>query len=474
MKFKEFQFLNDNILKSLTEMGYDNTTPIQEKTINYAVNGLDIIGQAQTGTGKTGAFGIPIINSISENSKSFENLIIAPTRELANQIFNQLKKIGKYSNIKIALILGGVSYEKQMKFLNERPHIIVATPGRLNDYLINKKINLENLKTFTLDEADELLNIGFQKEIESIITFLPEKRQNFFFTATFNEKTKKLAQLITNKNAKNISISSGLNTTKTIKQEYIIVKEKNKWSYLIKILEFYKPKSVIIFGRTKKRVDELNDALNVVGFSSAAIQGDMQQRERSFVMDKFRQHQKNILVATDVVARGIDINHIEWIINFDLPQEIEYYTHRIGRAGRAGKIGYSLSFVKPDEIEHIKEIAHKTNSFIKEYFLPSEDELYKAWRNDLDNKLQKILDEERNNSNLPEYLEYELNKRFSKEELSFLLANSLLVNKNKKIVLSPEPSIILKGRAKINKIKNRINRFNKNIKNNDKTFFKKN
>lgn len=467
MKFKDFNLLNENVLNSLEELGFSETTPIQKETIKWALEGFDIIGQAQTGTGKTGAFGIPIINSINENSKPFEHLIIAPTRELATQINDQINKIGKYSNIKTSLILGGISYEKQGKSLNEKPHVIVGTPGRINDYLTNKRIKLNNLKTFTLDEADELLNIGFQKEIESILSFLPEKRQNFFYTATFNDKTKKLAKLITNNNAKNISISSGLTTTNTIKQEYILVKEKTKWSTLIKMLEFHKPKSVVIFGRTKKRVDELNEALNFVGFNSAAIQGDMQQRERNFVMDRFRKQQKNILVATDVMARGIDVEHIEWIINFDLPQEIEYYTHRIGRTGRAGRVGYSLSFVKYDEIEHIKEIAFKTNSSIKEINLPSDDEIYKSWRNGIDLKLNSILENKVNDNEMPMYLENDLLDRFTSKELAILLADFLLKTKNKitKVQLSPEPSVVLKGDAKKRMVKNQINKFNKSIKN---------
>lgn len=476
MKFSENDRLTPNVLKALSEMGFEVMTQIQEKSIPVALDGYDIIGQAQTGTGKTASFGIPIVNSINEESKPFEHLIIAPTRELATQIFHELIKLSKFSNAKIALILGGISYDRQGKFLNERPHVIVATPGRLNDYLTSKRIKLDNLKTFTLDEADELLNIGFQKEIESIISFLPKKRQNFFFTATFNEKTKKLAKMIMNSNAHNISVSQGLTTNETIKQEYVIVKEKNKWITLVKLLEFFKPKSTIIFGRTKRRVDELNQALNDLGFSSIAIQGDMQQKERFVVVDKFKKYEKKILVATDVMARGIDVDHVEWIVNFDLPQEIEYYTHRIGRAGRAGRAGYSISLVKPDEIEHIKEIAKKTNSIITELSIPNEDEMYKSWRKDIDNQLKNILKLHQEDIESPMYLENELIEQFTSEELSVLLAHFLLKNRRltKKINLSPEPSIVLKGPAKIRSIKKQIMRFDNSRKdsikrrNNDK------
>lgn len=474
MSFKKLNICKLEILNALEEMGFKEPSPIQKESIPYALDGYDIIGQAQTGTGKTAAFGIPIIHNTDVELDTLQHLIVVPTRELATQIFEQLKKISKFCNVRISLILGGISYSIQGKSLNQKPHIIVGTPGRINDYLLSKRFTLNNIKTFTLDEADELLNIGFQKEIDSIVSFLPKKRQNFFFTATFNKKTQKLADnLINNENFKNIKVSSGLDTSQNIKQEYLIVKEKNKFSALIKILNFYKPRSVLIFGRTKRRVDELNDALNSFGYSSAAIQGDMQQKEREVVMSRFREHKKNILVATDVVARGIDINHIEWIINFDLPQEIEYYTHRIGRSGRAGRVGYSLSFVKYDEIEHIKEISLRTKSKIEEIALPSDEEIYQSWRNGVAQRLDNILKEYNKNEENPSYLEDELEKKYSQKELSIILVNLLLNEKNynKKVTLTPEPSVILKGQAKVRNFKNRINNFDK--KTNRKPFDKK-
>jgi ATP-dependent RNA helicase DeaD len=310
MIFKDIKEINENVQKSLEEMGFTEATPIQNKTFESAFAGKDIIGQAQTGTGKTGAFGIPIVNMIDENSLGIEHLIIAPTRELASQIHKGIKAMGKYSNAKVCLILGGSGYDKQARELKDKPHVIVATPGRINDLLNSRKISLENIKTFSLDEADELLNIGFQKDIENIISYLPKVRQNFFFTATFNKKTKDLASIMTN-DPISINVSEGLKSAATITQELVVVREGKKLSVLIKFLELYKPKSVVIFGRTKRRVDELNEALNQAGYSSAAIQGNMEQRERTFVMEKFRNHAKNILVATDVMARGIDVEHIE-------------------------------------------------------------------------------------------------------------------------------------------------------------------
>jgi ATP-dependent RNA helicase DeaD len=311
MIFKEIKEINEKVQKSLEEMGFTEATPIQTKTFESAFEGKDVIGQAHTGTGKTGAFGIPIVNMVGdEESIGIEHLIIAPTRELASQIHKGIKAMGKYSNVKVCLILGGSGYDKQARELKEKPQVVVATPGRINDLLNSGKIKLHNIKTFTLDEADELLNIGFQKDIENIITYLPKIRQNFFFTATFNKKTKDLASLMTN-DPISINVSEGLKSASTITQELVVVREGKKLSVLIKFLELYKPKSIVIFGRTKRRVDELNEALNQAGYSSAAIQGNMEQRERTFVMDKFRSHSKSILVATDVMARGIDVEHVE-------------------------------------------------------------------------------------------------------------------------------------------------------------------
>lgn len=463
MTFKEHKEIKPEIIKSLDEINFTEMSSIQQKTIPLALEGFDIIGQAQTGTGKTASFGIPILNMLENNdeSKFIEHVVIAPTRELAKQIYEQLLKIGKYLNPRIVLIVGGVSYEKQTKELSKKPNVLIGTPGRINDYLKSKKINLNHVKTFTLDEADELLKMGFKKEIESIISFLNKKRQNFFFTATLNEKIKKLAQKIVNEDHKNISVSTGLKTSSNIKQEYILLKEKTKFVTLIKLLEYHEPKSIIIFCRTKKRVDELCDALKQLGFDAIGLHGDIEQKNRTFIMSQFRANKKSILAATDVAARGIDINHIEWIINFDLPQEIEYYTHRIGRVGRNRSSGYSLSFVKHDEIEHLREIEFKTNSKIKEIFIPTEEEIYKKWRVKIEKELNKIL--HKNSEDNVSYLEDDLLKKFSREEMSVIISHFLLKEKHKikKINLTPEPSVVLKGQAKVRNIKKRINNFNK-------------
>ncbi len=467
MKFNELKNINSELLKSLSEINFETLSPIQEKTIPYALEGFDIIAQAPTGTGKTASFGIPILNNLNSESNYIEHLVIAPTRELSMQIYNQFIKLGKYLNLKIALIIGGISYEKQFKELSKKPNIIIGTPGRINDFIKNKKINFDHIKTFTLDEADELLNMGFKEEIEAIISNLNSEHQSFFFTATFDEKIKNMAKKIVKDDHKNIEISSGLKSSQTITQEYLLVKEKTKFVSLIKLLQYYKPKSLVIFCRTKKRVDELCDALKQLDFDAIGLHGDIAQKNRSFIMNQFRNNKKQILVTTDVAARGIDIHHIEWIINFDLPQEIEYYTHRIGRVGRNGMSGYSLSFVKIDEIEHLREIEIRTNSQIKEIFLPKDEEIYQKWRIQIDEKFQKILNQ--NEVNQFSYLENELIEKYTLHDLATIIAHYLLQDKHKykKINLTPEPSVILKGQAKIRNIKNRINKFNHNSRSNN-------
>ncbi|MBN3534629.1 DEAD/DEAH box helicase [Mycoplasma procyoni] len=451
MGFKKLK-LSEKMFLSLNEMGFSEPTEIQESVINIALEGRDIIGQAQTGTGKTAAFAIPIIEKTDVESKKIQHLILAPTRELAAQIFDQFERIGKkHFGIKVGLILGGVSYDRQRQTIKDKPHILIATPGRLNDLMDsennkNIKIDFSELKSLTLDEADELLKIGFYEEIKRIIKALPKYRQNFFFTATFDKKTKELSELITTDPVV-ISVSQGLTTNSTIKQEYAVMREGVKLSNLTKFLDLNKPGSVVIFGRTKRRVDELSDALRELGFKASGIQGDMQQRERSFVMDKFRKQEISILVATDVMARGIDVDHVEWVINFDLPQEIEYYTHRIGRTGRAGREGYSLSFVKPEEISHMERIANETSSVIEEIEIPSDKELKDAWEERLFSNFDKILEKHKNAKYTS--IKDDLVQRFNTEELAIILADYIANSKNSKkdIKLSPEPGVVIKNKS---------------------------
>ena len=388
MKFKELN-LSSELLDTLELIGYKEASPIQQAAIPLALEGRDIIGQAQTGTGKTAAFGIPIIEMTVPDA-GLQHVILAPSRELATQIYNELHKISANKGIKIIDIIGGVSYTIQKRALNQKPNIIVATPGRFIDNVDKGLIKLNNVKTFTLDEADEMLNFGFLKEIMKIKNQLPEKIQTFFFTATFNAKIRKLAGEILNK-PESITISKGLSTVDTVEQKYIQLKEKQKLSTMVSLLHMINPKAVVVFGRTRRRVDELSLALKELGFAAVGIQGDMRQRERSNAMENFRKGNVNIIVGTDVIARGIDIDNVDLVINFDLPTEVEYYTHRIGRTGRAGKKGMAISFVKDGEMGYFNEIMKVTGSKSEKWPLPTDKDIAEVKTKMLMDSLQSHL-----------------------------------------------------------------------------------
>ena len=376
MNFNELS-INENLLKAIDELGYTTMMPIQERVIPLILENHDVIGQAETGTGKTAAFGIPLIEKSSSNNLGIEHLIISPTRELATQIKNELDVLAKYTKIKIGVILGGVDYNKERRMLKENPNILVGTPGRLLDHIKNKKIDLSYLKSLTLDEADEMLDIGFKEELTQIIKAMPEKRQSLLFSATISDDVKQIAEKMLVEPMK-VLVSSGLTTAKNIDQYAVIVDEKDKFKTLLRFLQIALPKSAIIFGRTKRRADELAKALVQAGFSAKALHGDLTQKERSNVMDSFRNGTSKILVATDVAARGIHVDNVEIVYNFDLPQEIEYYVHRIGRTGRANMNGKSLSFVRPPEIAYLTLIEHKTKSKVTIIEIPSNNNVKRA------------------------------------------------------------------------------------------------
>lgn len=372
MKFNELN-LSSAMLDALQKMGFSEASEIQQHAIPVVLEGKHIIAQAQTGTGKTAAFGIPLIEMTTEGD-DLQHIILAPSRELATQITTEMKKLIGSRNLKVAEIIGGVSYTIQERELRRRPNFIIATPGRFMDNFNKGLIKTEKVKTFTLDEADEMLNFGFYKDIMKLYETLPKGVQTLFFTATFNKKTKELAQNITNK-AVEIKVSSGMSTSARIEQKFIQVKEKDKLEVMVNLLQMINPKAAIIFGRTKRRVDELTDALNTLGFKVVGIQGDMRQRERAQAMEKFRNGQINILVGTDVMARGIDVEAVDYVFNFDLPLEMEYYTHRIGRTGRADRKGTAVSFVKEPEFRYFQQIMEATQSTPEEWPIPTSSDL---------------------------------------------------------------------------------------------------
>lgn len=445
MKFNELQ-IKEEIITALTEMGFSEMMPIQERVIPLILEGNDVIGQAQTGTGKTAAFGIPLIEKSQRKHSGVEHLIISPTRELATQIKNELELIAKNTGITIGLILGGVDYNKERRMLKANPNIIVGTPGRLLDHLTNKKLDLSCIKSLTLDEADEMLDIGFKDELNQIIDAMPEERQSLLFSATLSDDVKKLANKML-KNPQEVLVSSGLTTATNVKQCAIICEEEEKLTILTRLLQIDKPSSAIIFGRTKRRADELAKALQNAGFLAKALHGDLTQKERSNVMDGFKSGLFKILVATDVAARGIHVDGVEVVYNFDLPQEIEYYVHRIGRTGRAGMQGTSVSFVRSIETIYLELIEKKTRSKIEIIHAPSNSNLKKAKKEHTIEMIKNIIEEGRGMKHFDTATQ--LIEMFG-AELALNAALEIISPKNQISLdtLSAEPPVIVKVRRR--------------------------
>ncbi|HWI54264.1 MAG TPA: DEAD/DEAH box helicase [Desulfobacteria bacterium] len=347
--------LSNPVIKAVIGMGFEETTPIQAQTIPVMLEGRDVIGQAQTGTGKTAAFGIPLIEKVDVQEDSIQGLVVAPTRELAVQVSEELNRIAQFSGVRALPVYGGQDINRQIRALKNKPQIIVGTPGRLMDHMRRKTIRLRNVSVVVLDEADEMLNMGFVEDIETILKDLPEDRQTLLFSATMPRAIQDLARRFMQE-PELISMKTREITVPQIEQEYIEVAEKQKFEVLCRLLDIQSPELAIIFGRTKRRVDELYEALNKRGYSAEAIHGDLNQTKRESVLRRFKEGTVDILVATDVAARGLDISGVTHVYNFDIPQDPESYVHRIGRTGRAGKTGVATMLVTPREIGHLKLI----------------------------------------------------------------------------------------------------------------------
>jgi len=358
------------VLQAVTEMGFEESTPIQAKAIPIAMKGADLIGQAQTGTGKTAAFGIPLISKIPPEEDRIVALVMTPTRELAIQVADELGKLARYKGIRTLPIYGGQDIGRQIRALKKKPQIIIGTPGRLLDHINRKTIRLDDVKTVVLDEADEMLDMGFMEDITTILGLVPEERQTMLFSATMPPNIQKLAQQFL-RNPEHVSVIPKNITAPSIEQTYIEVHEREKFEALSRLLDMESPDLAIVFGRTKRRVDELSEALQKRGYSADGLHGDLSQNQRDTVMRKFRDGSIDVLVATDVAARGLDVSGVTHVINFDLPQDPESYVHRIGRTGRAGKEGIAYTFVTPREIDHLHFIERVTRQRIARRPLPS-------------------------------------------------------------------------------------------------------
>ncbi|KND62521.1 DEAD/DEAH box helicase, partial [Candidatus Phytoplasma phoenicium] len=394
--FKQFN-LPKSIEDALIDLNFSSPTPVQALVIPEMMAGHDIIAQSQTGTGKTFAFSIPIITQINHQQAETQSLILCPTRELALQVFHEIKKLLKfYKEIRVAVIYGGESYTKQFQMLETKPHIIIATPGRIIDLLERKKVNLSSIRVLTLDEADEMLKMGFQEALETILKNMPSERQTVLFSATLPFSIKKIASKY-QKDPKILKVKQDHLAVKAIEQFYFLVREFDKKKLLVRLLDQKNPDSVIVFANTKRDVDVIFNYLQENNFLVDALHGDLKQNQRQYVMNNFRKNNIKILVATDVAARGLDISDIKMIINYDLPHEDEVYIHRIGRTGRAGKTGLAYSFVSFKKISQLKRLENYLKEKINFLNIPMIEEVQQTKANFFQNHIINLINEHKNN-----------------------------------------------------------------------------
>lgn len=384
--------LSQPVVRATVDMGFEETTPIQAETIPVAMAGRDLIGQAQTGTGKTAAFGIPLVEKVDQEKENVQGLVIAPTRELAIQVAEELNKIGRFRHVRALPIYGGQDINHQIRALKNKPQIIVGTPGRLMDHMRRRTIRLQAIAMVIIDEADEMLNMGFIEDIETILKEVPERRQTLLFSATMPKAIQNLAQQFL-QNPKFISIRNKEVTVPDTEQHYLEVPEREKFDVLCRLLDIQSPELAIIFGRTKRRVDELCEALNTRGYSTEGIHGDLSQAKRDSVLRHFREGTTGILVATDVAARGLDIAGVTHVYNFDIPQDPEGYVHRVGRTGRAGKPGLAVTLVSPRELGQLSLIERTIKRKIKRKPVPTLVEAIEGQQRLTVEKLMQVVEE---------------------------------------------------------------------------------
>ena len=356
--------IQKEFVKSIKELGIKVPTEIQERTIPILLEKkTDFIGLAQTGTGKTAAFGLPILQDIDPNKDAIQALILSPTRELVQQIKKQLFKFTKYSNHKIFVeaVYGGEKIDRQIKNLQRTTHIVVATPGRLIDLIERGSINLKSIKTLVLDEADEMLSMGFKQDLNRILKYTSGERKTWLFSATMPEEIQRIIKTYMDPNASRVEINRNALVNANISHRFVRTSIKEKTDAIIEFLEKRGTERGIIFCRTKAGTQNLTKQLSEEGFSVGALEGDMQQRERDKVMRAFKNESLQYLISTDVSARGIDVSNLAFVIHHQLPEKLEYYTHRSGRTARAGKTGVSIAFILPNEIQRVHEIQKELN-----------------------------------------------------------------------------------------------------------------
>ena len=376
--------VDERIRRAVMVMGFETMTPIQEQAIPHLTAGRDIIGQAQTGTGKTAAFGIPMIQMIDPNDSRLQAMVLCPTRELAVQVSEEIRKLAKYMHqIKVLPVYGGQEIYRQIKALSAGVQIVVGTPGRVMDHMRRRTIRTGAVKMIVLDEADEMLNMGFREDIETILKDIPEKRQMALFSATMPQPILDIAHAYQNE-PQFIRVTPKEVTIDLVKQAYYRVQRKDKMEVIARLIDYYQPGRALIFCNTKRMVDSLSEELKVRGFMAEALHGDLTQNMRDNVLAMFKKGKCQFLIATDVAARGLDISGVDAVFNYDVPEDIEYYVHRIGRTGRAGRSGRSFTLVSGREIYKIRDIERAFHTTIKERNIPKAADITRA-------KLDKII-----------------------------------------------------------------------------------
>ena len=424
IKFTELG-LSYEILKAVDDMGFEVATPIQKNAIPEIMQGKDIIGRAQTGTGKTAAFGIPLLEKIDENLKKPQAIILCPTRELAIQVSRELKNLARYKHgIQTLPVYGGQSIGKQIQALNRGAQIIIGTPGRVMDHMRRGTLKLNNIDFLVLDEVDVMLDMGFIDDIETILRDIPEDRQTLFFSATIPKSIHKLSKRY-QKNSQFIKVAKEKMTVPSIDQYYLKIKRKNKFMALTRLLEYHNPNLALVFCNTRKMVDELTSELMADGYLVDGLHGGLNQNQRDRVMSAFRDKRIKVLVATDVAARGIDVDNVEAVFNFDLPQDTDYYVHRIGRTGRAGNSGKAFSFVARRDNNQLKKIRRHTKSRIDQGNIPTLNDIEKIKFKHLIDDIAEYIETE----DLSKYLnmiENSLNNDYSVKEIAAALLKKSL------------------------------------------------
>ena len=421
VRFEDLQ-LDERILRAVTDMGFEAASPIQAQAIPTQIEGLDIIGQAQTGTGKTAAFGIPLLQKIDPKKKKLQAIALCPTRELAIQVAEEVRKLAKYMHgVKVVPIYGGQDIVKQIRSLKDGTQIVIGTPGRVMDHMRRKTIKCDGVHTVIMDEADEMLNMGFLEDMEIILSQLPEERQTVMFSATMPSAIQDIAKKF-QKNPVIVKVVKKELTVPKVTQYYYEVKPKTKLEVMCRLLDLYAPKLSVAFCNTKRQVDELVQELQGRGYFAEGLHGDLKQIQRDRVMNSFRNGKTEILVATDVAARGIDVDDVEAVFNYDIPQDDEYYVHRIGRTGRAGREGIAFSFVVGKEVYKLRDIQRYCKTKIVPQPIPSLNDITAI-------KVDKILEQVAdiiNDNDLSEMVNLIEKKLLEEDYTSMDLAAALL------------------------------------------------